>query len=70
MRRIMLCLMAVGLFGLVGGCHSMHSHGICDCEQDDYCSSRQPWALHGAPISGETIQTPPVKLPDVKKKDL
>ena len=47
MRRV-LSLMAAGLLGLAGCCHT---HGVCDCEIDDYCTSRQPWLVHG-PVAG------------------
>ena len=75
MRKMMIWLMAFGLFGMVAGCKCSgsrsHAHGICDCEEDDHCASRQPWVQHGmhygAPIEGETIKTPPTKLPDGKK---
>ena len=43
-----------------GGC----VQGICDCEMDDHCLERQPWLCTGhAPFVGETIVTPPGKLP-------
>jgi hypothetical protein len=43
-------------------------HGICDCEMEDYCSSRSPWIRNGysAAPPVEVIQ-PPAKLPDGKK---
>lgn len=53
----------------------MHSHGVCDCEYDDYCSSRSPWirtnggGIVHTPIAvpaSEPIPTPKV-LPDSKK---
>jgi hypothetical protein len=62
----------------LGGAHA-HSHGICDCEYDDYCLSRAPWVRLGfhangsAPIpAGESIPAPlPSKnLPEVKNKKL
>ena len=52
-----------------------HAHGICDCEYDDYCTSRSPWIrvsasqpIQSAPTipSSEPIPAP-AKLPDVKK---
>ena len=71
MRRMMLWLIAVGFLGsLAGCCNIMHSHGICDCEEDDHCATRQPWVRCGAPTPAETIVTPPTKLPEKKKKDL
>jgi hypothetical protein len=41
------------------------THGVCDCEVDEYCSSRAPWirmappVVLGAPI--EAIPAPPAK---------
>jgi len=69
----------------IGGCNTggckggvvgrwMHSHGICDCEVDDYCTSRSPWIRTGATMAPpvETIPAPsvPAKLPDGKTKKL
>jgi hypothetical protein len=71
MRRLMLMLIAIGLLGgSLAGCHTAHSRGICDCEEDDHCLERQPWLRLGVPSTSESIPTPPSKLPDGKKKDL
>ncbi len=70
MRRMMLWLIAVGFLGTLAGCRTMHAHGVCDCEEDNHCASRQPWLQHVTPASAETIQTPPMKLPEAKKRDL
>lgn len=47
---------------------------MCDCEVDDYCTSRSPWVRTGGilpgqitPVSGEMVPAP-AKLPDVKTK--
>jgi len=62
--------------GRCGAGDRSHSHGICDCEHDDYCSSRTPWVRHGytgiatpasAPIT-EVIPAAPTKLPNGKMK--
>lgn len=82
MRATILGIAASVLVGL-SGCHWMHSHGVCDCEYDDYCTSRTPWVRSTGmpppvvsstpgPIS-EPIPAPapaPSKLPDVKTKKL
>ena len=53
-----------------------HSHGICDCEYDDYCSSRSPWVRHGGvtpvglPVAPVEPIPAPSKLPDPKLKRL
>jgi hypothetical protein len=72
---LMLTAAAVILGSLVG-CHSVCSHGICDCEYDDYCASRSPWmrgnvmvAPPGGVAPAERVPAPS-KLPDVKKKEL
>ena len=79
MRRTLFSLIAVGLLGTLGCCHT-HSHGICDCENDNHCESRAPWIQHGGAgtiihssantTMPETVVVPPTKLPDGKKKDL
>ncbi|MBM3995514.1 MAG: hypothetical protein FJ303_15365 [Planctomycetes bacterium] len=79
MRNWMFVLVAVGMLASLVGCQcgsscrggwtpggrAINAHGICDCEDDNYCASRAPW-LQGAPA--ETVLTPPAKLPDGKKK--
>jgi len=81
MRATILAIAASVLVGL-SGCHWMHSHGVCDCEFDDYCSSRTPWVrstgMPPAIVNGTIPSTPsepipapaPSKLPDVKTKKL
>ncbi len=45
----------------------VHTYGICDCEYDDYCSSRSPWIRQSATKSMPSAPLPmPGKLPDVK----
>jgi hypothetical protein len=72
MRRMMFLLVAVSFLGSLAGCKLMHSHGVCDCEQDNHCADRAPWVRTGPPITmaSEPIATPPTKTPDVPKKDL
>jgi hypothetical protein len=73
MRTILMTAALLVLGSLAGCCHR-HSHGICDCEYDDYCLSRSPWVRGNVmvtppPAAGEKVP-PPAKLPDVKKRDL
>ena len=76
MRTLIVSAVLV-LVGSLVGCCASHSHGICDCEFEDYCTSRSPWVrgsvmaapIGTAPIVVEKVN-PPSKLPDVKKKDL
>jgi hypothetical protein len=75
---MLFSFLAVALLGSLGCCH--HSHGVCDCEEDNYCASRAPWIQHGgagggviqssAPMSIPEVVVPPTKLPEGKKKDL
>ncbi len=47
-----------------------HSHGICDCAHDDYCTSRSPWIRMGGDAQPTMPSEPlavPSKLPDGKK---
>jgi hypothetical protein len=83
MRRLLFMLVSVTLLTMLAGCQGIfHAHGVCDCEDDEYCSSRSPW-VHGAhmvpaiplttTLPAEAVPAPapmPAKLPDVKKKDL
>jgi hypothetical protein len=65
-----------GVFGRGG--HGGHGHGICDCDEDDYCTSRTPWVRQGGFISpngavlpaGEPIPAPKDMPKDVLKKKL
>jgi hypothetical protein len=67
MRRLMLLLVGVSLLTTLAGCHCFFAHGVCDCEQDDHCSSRSPWVRPAVPA--ESIPEPlPAKLPDGKKQ--
>ena len=83
MRYLMLMAAFALLLTSMAGCHWSHAHGVCDCEFDDYCSSRSPWVRFGpgyeAPpidaipakaLPGEFVAPPAKALPDVKKKDL
>ena len=62
----------VGFLGSLAGCELIHSHGICDCEEDNHCAERSPWVQFAAPstIVSEPIKTAPAKLPDTPKKNL
>ena len=46
-----------------------HTHGVCDCNVDDYCASRAPWVRFGGDITTPVAEpvAPPTKLPDGKK---
>ncbi len=74
MRRLMFMLVSVSLLTMLAGCCSaFHSHGICDCEEDDWCASRSPWVRTGSPAPApvESLPAPtPAKLPDAKKVGL
>ena len=74
MRRLMLILVALSFLGAMSGCKHACSHGMCDCEYDDYCSSRSPWIRYGgAPMVGhvagpaETFAAPLPAAPEAKK---
>lgn len=59
MRRVLYSLMAAGLVGLFAGC--CHTHGVCDCDVDDYCYTRQPWIHHPpipAALPGHSVAVP------------
>ncbi|MBI1831804.1 MAG: hypothetical protein HYR84_10175 [Planctomycetes bacterium] len=81
MRYWMLLLAAVGMLGSAVGCQctgsrcgggwtpggrAINDHGICDCEDDNYCQSRAPW-LRMAPPAAESVPAAPKQLPDGKK---
>lgn len=55
MRRLLISLTALGLFGTVIGCH--HTSGICDCAGDHGYGSAAPAP---APVVVET--TPPITV--------
>ena len=62
-----------GVGGLAGGVSLTHSHGICDCQGDDHCSSRAPWIRLGfqAPAESLPLPMPAAKdQPDAKGKQL
>ena len=66
MRRMMLILVALSFIGPLAGCRT--SHGVCDCEHDDHCSTRAPWLGHGSVApAGEMIVAPATALRDGKK---
>lgn len=59
MRRVLFSLLALSLMTVVAGC--CHTHGVCDCDIDDHCFTRQPWLRHGGvaqPIAGEAAAAP------------
>jgi hypothetical protein len=73
MRRLMSLLIAFTFLASLAGCSCCggrghgFSQGMCDCESDDHCLERAPWLRFGAsPSDGETIKTPPAKMPDGK----
>jgi hypothetical protein len=50
MRRLFLSVLGLAGLGLAG-CHHVCSHGVCDCEIDDHCCTRAPWAhCYGGPL--------------------
>jgi hypothetical protein len=74
--RFLFMSVAMVIIGSLAGCCSGgsggrgHMHGICDCEYEDYCSSRAPWIRMGGHITTSPIAEPvppPAKLPDGKK---
>jgi hypothetical protein len=68
MRRMMVFLVGVSLLSMLAGCNCFHSHGICDCEDDDHCSSRSPWIRGNGMPAAESMPAPEaLKLPDGKK---
>lgn len=70
MRRWMLLVVAVSFLSFLSGCkHRGSSHGICDCDVGDHCSTRAPWVRNAPPVTTKIV-TPPTKLPEGKKKDL
>jgi hypothetical protein len=71
--RTFLMTAALVAIGSLAGCMHTHSHGICDCDLDDHCTSRSPWVrtnTMAAPVQTAPVEkvAPPQKLPDVKKK--
>lgn len=75
--RILILTVAALVLGSLSGCKWAHSHGICDCEFDDYCASRAPWVrgngVHASPEEGYHAPAPvtaPATLPEVKSKKL
>lgn len=66
MRRMMLLLVGVGLLGMLTGCNIYHGHGVCDCEEFDYCTSRSPW-VHGSTSAVPEALPMPASTPDAKK---
>ena len=71
MRRLMMMMVALSFFGVLTGCKCVFSHGVCDCYQDDYCSSRSPWIRYNTSATAppEAIPAPvPAKvLPNAPK---
>ena len=64
MRRLILSLLGVSSLAIFAGCHTCSpgcntglgghsrstSHGVCDCEVDDHCSSLTPWVRLAPPV--------------------
>jgi hypothetical protein len=82
MRRLIGLLACACVMSVLAGCNLYHWHGVCDCQYDDYCSSRAPWVRQGgavaptteyvSPTPGniESIPAPlPAKLPQSKLPD-
>lgn len=71
MRRMMFLLVAVSLLGSLAGCKLTHSHGVCDCYEDNHCADRAPWVQIAPTVTSPSEAVPaPKKLPDATKKDL
>jgi len=71
MRRMMFLLVAVSFLGSLVGCKLIHTHGVCDCEEDNNCRDRSPWVQFAAPTTTSSEAVPvPKKLPETTKKDL
>ena len=75
MRRTMLFLLAVSFLGSMTGCCLTQTHGMCDCDFEDHCSSRAPWTRYGPQVAPQVAPTseaipapiPAKALPDGKK---
>jgi hypothetical protein len=65
MRRTLFSVLALGMLGLSVGCKTSSTHGVCDCEVDDHCATRQPWVAHGpgAAPHGTSVGTLGAPLP-------
>jgi hypothetical protein len=60
MRRVLYSLVAVGLFGMLAGC--CHTHGVCDCDYDDHCYTRQPWIGHSGATAAAISHAMPIPV--------
>lgn len=73
MRRFVFSLLAFALV-LTTGCKHVCMHGVCDCEIDDHCCSRQPWVNAAAvplpPVLGAPIEAPPRAMPPADTRAL
>jgi hypothetical protein len=74
MRRLMLSMLVVSALISMVGCQCIWTHGICDCEPDEYCSSRSPWIMHGSTAAVPSYTVPatipeslPAPMPGTKK---
>ncbi|MCI0376658.1 MAG: hypothetical protein L0215_03550 [Gemmataceae bacterium] len=52
MRRLLFSLFALCFMGALAGCCT--SHGVCDCDFEDHCSTRAPWIQVSSPGSSHT----------------
>lgn len=73
MRRAFLSAIVLASLSLFAGCkHCVTWHGVCDCDHDDMCCTRQPW-LNNAPVPAPgPIHTPalgPVSTPTMPVAD-
>jgi hypothetical protein len=70
MRRVFLSVLSLSGLALVG-CDHVCSHGVCDCDFDDHCSTRAPWVhMAGHVAFGEHIgpvQATPIPAPEMPK---
>lgn len=67
MRRMLLSAFALAFLSLLAGCkHGGHWHGVCDCDHDDMCCTRQPWLMNGpshAVMPDAAPTTGPITMP-------
>ena len=69
MRRSFFTLAAFGLLLVVQfGCR--HTAGVCDCDTEDPCEHRAPWAhVHAVPAASEQLKELPKEMPKAKTEE-
>jgi len=64
----MLSIFVVGaLISLVGCSNCNFTHGICDCQVDDYCTSRSPWLRYNSTPTDVVETIPAPATPEIRK---